>query len=94
MERLTALFVDGIGAGAAPSGILTQLQGRIFALQRLANARGEPRPGHRAPLELHVGGRWSEPDHANPRHRGGLGGRIEPDDPHVLIGAQAQEAER
>ena len=32
MDRLTALFVDGIGAGAAPSGVLTQLQGRIFAL--------------------------------------------------------------
>jgi DNA-binding transcriptional regulator GbsR (MarR family) len=32
MERLAAIFVDGIGAGAAPSGILTQLQGRIFAL--------------------------------------------------------------
>ena len=32
MDRKTAIFVDGIGAGAAPSGILTQLQGRIFAL--------------------------------------------------------------
>ena len=32
MDRLAAIFVDGIGAGAAPSGILTQLQGRIFAL--------------------------------------------------------------
>jgi DNA-binding transcriptional regulator GbsR (MarR family) len=32
MDRVTALFVDGIGAGAAPSGILSQLQGRIFAL--------------------------------------------------------------
>jgi DNA-binding transcriptional regulator GbsR (MarR family) len=32
MDRLTAIFVDGIGAGAAPSGVLTQLQGRIFAL--------------------------------------------------------------
>lgn len=32
MDRLSAIFVDGIGAGAAPSGILTQLQGRIFAL--------------------------------------------------------------
>ena len=32
MDRTTALFVDGIGTGAAPSGILTQLQGRIFAL--------------------------------------------------------------
>ena len=32
MDRTTAIFVDGIGAGAAPSGILTQLQGRIFAL--------------------------------------------------------------
>jgi len=32
MDRSTAIFVDGIGAGAAPSGVLTQLQGRIFAL--------------------------------------------------------------
>jgi DNA-binding transcriptional regulator GbsR (MarR family) len=30
MDRLTAIFVDGIGAAAATSGILTQLQGRIF----------------------------------------------------------------
>src|SRR5204862_6072037 len=36
MDRMTAIFVDGIGAGAAPSGILTQLQGRIFALLFLA----------------------------------------------------------
>jgi DNA-binding transcriptional regulator GbsR (MarR family) len=39
MDRMTAIFVDGIGAGAAPSGILTQLQGRIFALLFLS-----PRP--------------------------------------------------
>lgn len=39
MERMTAIFVDGVGAGAAPSGILSQLQGRIFALLYL-----EPRP--------------------------------------------------
>ena len=32
MDRLTAIFVDGLGAAAATSGILTQLQGRIFAL--------------------------------------------------------------
>ena len=32
MDRTTAIFVDGVGAAAAPSGILTQLQGRIFAL--------------------------------------------------------------
>ena len=32
MDRMTAIFVDGVGAAAAPSGILTQLQGRIFAL--------------------------------------------------------------
>ena len=30
MDRVTAIFVDGIGAAAATSGILTQLQGRIF----------------------------------------------------------------
>ena len=29
---MTAVFVDGIGTAAATSGILTQLQGRIFAL--------------------------------------------------------------
>jgi DNA-binding transcriptional regulator GbsR (MarR family) len=32
MDRITAIFVDGIGAAAAPSGLVTQLQGRIFAL--------------------------------------------------------------
>src|SRR5512147_430035 len=32
MDRATAIFVDGIGAAAATSGVLTQLQGRIFAL--------------------------------------------------------------
>ena len=32
MERSTATFVDGMGAAAATSGVLSQLQGRIFAL--------------------------------------------------------------
>jgi DNA-binding transcriptional regulator GbsR (MarR family) len=32
MERAMAIFVDGIGAAAATSGVLTQLQGRIFGL--------------------------------------------------------------
>lgn len=32
MERATAIFVDGIGAAAATSGVLSALQGRIFAL--------------------------------------------------------------
>ena len=32
MDRLTAIFVEGMGAAAATSGILTQLQGRIFGL--------------------------------------------------------------
>jgi DNA-binding transcriptional regulator GbsR (MarR family) len=32
MDPLTALFVEGMGAAAATSGILTQLQGRIFGL--------------------------------------------------------------
>jgi DNA-binding transcriptional regulator GbsR (MarR family) len=32
MDRVTAIFVDGMGAASATSGILTQLQGRIFAL--------------------------------------------------------------
>ncbi|HYZ90863.1 MAG TPA: hypothetical protein VFA34_00550 [Actinomycetota bacterium] len=39
MDRTTAIFVDGVGAGAAPSGLVSQLQGRIFALLYL-----EPRP--------------------------------------------------
>jgi DNA-binding transcriptional regulator GbsR (MarR family) len=39
MDRPTALFVDGLGAAAATSGILSQLQGRIFALLYL-----QPRP--------------------------------------------------
>ena len=32
MDRTTGIFVDGMGAAAATSGVLTQLQGRIFAL--------------------------------------------------------------
>ena len=32
MHRVIGIFVDGIGAAAATSGILTALQGRIFAL--------------------------------------------------------------
>ena len=32
MDTITAGFVDGIGAAAATSGVLSQLQGRIFAL--------------------------------------------------------------
>ena len=32
MDRATAIFVDGMGAAAATSGVLNQLQGRIFAL--------------------------------------------------------------
>src|SRR5205823_14213304 len=39
MDRSTAIFVDGLGAAAATSGILNQLQGRIFALLYL-----QPRP--------------------------------------------------
>src|SRR3989441_3856704 len=31
MDRVTGIFVDGMGAAAATSGILSQLQGRIFA---------------------------------------------------------------
>jgi DNA-binding transcriptional regulator GbsR (MarR family) len=38
MDRVTAIFVDGIGAAAATSGVLTQLQGRIFALLYLQSA--------------------------------------------------------
>src|SRR5712692_5298801 len=32
MDNVTATFIDGIGAAAATSGVLSQLQGRIFAL--------------------------------------------------------------
>jgi DNA-binding transcriptional regulator GbsR (MarR family) len=42
MERILGIFVDGIGAAAATSGILTQLQGRIFGLLYL----------HAGPLSL------------------------------------------
>ena len=36
MDDVTASFVDGIGAAAATSGILSQQQGRIFALLYLS----------------------------------------------------------
>ena len=36
MDRATAIFVDGIGTAAATSGILSQLQGRIFGILYLA----------------------------------------------------------
>jgi len=39
MDRTLAIFADGMGAAAATSGILTQLQGRIFGLLYL-----HPRP--------------------------------------------------
>jgi DNA-binding transcriptional regulator GbsR (MarR family) len=42
VERILGIFVDGIGAAAATSGILTQLQGRTFALLYL----------HAGPLSL------------------------------------------
>jgi len=32
VDRVTAIFVDGMGAASATSGVLTQLQGQIFAL--------------------------------------------------------------
>jgi DNA-binding transcriptional regulator GbsR (MarR family) len=32
MDRACAIFVDGIGAASATTGVLNQLQGRIFAL--------------------------------------------------------------
>ncbi|MCW5893402.1 MAG: hypothetical protein KIT14_23045 [bacterium] len=32
MDRATAIFVDGLGSAAATSGVVNQLQGRIFAL--------------------------------------------------------------
>jgi len=38
VDRVTAIFVDGIGAAAATSGVLSQLQGRIFALLYLQPA--------------------------------------------------------
>jgi len=39
LDRATGIFVDGLGTAAATSGILSQLQGRIFALLYL---RAEP----------------------------------------------------
>ena len=41
MDRVTGIFVDGIGTAAATSGVLSQLQGRIFALLYL---QAEPLP--------------------------------------------------
>jgi DNA-binding transcriptional regulator GbsR (MarR family) len=38
VDRLTGIFADGIGAAAATSGVLTQLQGRIFGLLYLQPA--------------------------------------------------------
>src|SRR6266849_1281839 len=38
MDRATAIFVDGMGAASATSGVLNQLQGRIFALLYLRQA--------------------------------------------------------
>ena len=38
MDRTSGIFIDGIGAAAATSGILSQLQGRIFALLYLRAA--------------------------------------------------------
>ena len=38
MDRVTGIFVDGMGAAAATSGILTQLQGRIFGLLYLQSS--------------------------------------------------------
>lgn len=32
MDRVTAIFVDGVGTAAATSGVLSRLEGRIFAL--------------------------------------------------------------
>src|SRR4030081_1555192 len=37
MDRLTAVFVEGMGAAAATSRILTQLQGRIFGFLYLSS---------------------------------------------------------
>ena len=42
MDRSTALFIEGMGAAAASSGVLTQLQGRIFGLLYL----------HQGPMSL------------------------------------------
>ena len=39
MDRATAIFVDGVGTAADASGVLSRLQGRIFALLYL---RAEP----------------------------------------------------
>ena len=38
MDRATAIFVDGMGTAAATSGVISQLQGRIFALLYLQGA--------------------------------------------------------
>ncbi|HYC57269.1 MAG TPA: MarR family transcriptional regulator [Candidatus Binatia bacterium] len=50
MERKTAIFVDGIGASAATSGVLNALQGRIFGLLYL-----EPEPLALEDIALRLG---------------------------------------
>ena len=37
MDRATAIFIEGMGAAAATSGVLTQLQGRIFGFLYLTH---------------------------------------------------------
>lgn len=49
MDRVTAIFVDGMGAAAATSGILSQLQGRIFALLYL-----QPQPMSLEDIAAHL----------------------------------------
>src|SRR5882724_6186124 len=49
MDRATAIFVDGMGAAAATSGILSQLQGRIFALLYL-----QPQPMSLEDIAAHL----------------------------------------
>jgi DNA-binding transcriptional regulator GbsR (MarR family) len=49
MDHTTATFVDGLGAAAATSGVLTQQQGRIFALLYLSD---EPLSLEQTAIEL------------------------------------------
>ncbi len=49
MDRATGIFVEGIAAAAATSGVLSQLQGRIFALLYL---RAQPLALEDIALEL------------------------------------------
>ena|SRR5215469_16278531 len=68
MDRARAIFVDGIGAASATTGVLNQFQGRIFALlylepqaltlddiaRELEQSKSNVSVNIRAPVEWHL----------------------------------------